>query len=437
MIDSDASTLDLPGIGELPAICITVDSSDYTFDVGLEPKPDVALSMVIDPNQDLSDLKFGDLVKFKITLYNQSLIDIDSLSIVDYLPAGYSFDEASLGNEGWALNGDGNPTRIWPSLLSAMSNDSTCIYLSILAVDDPIEWVNVAEISAAYIADEAIVDCDSPLNGDPDDNGGSEINTPADDYVDGDGSASGADGEASTDQDNVDPAAVPICDLALTNQILDLPTNIAIGDTIKYSVIVENQGTIPATSIDIAYTIPNGLDYLPINDSNNPAWSQDANGAVARIDQVLGIGEVDTICIYLAVDNLSIDEVSEDSWTTFAEISRFEDPDVPGTAKSDIDSTPDNDPTNDSGGNPDDDTDNETGGNGEGDPEDPNEDSDPELDEDAHDPAIIEVCDAAVKIYTEETGPFQYQDTVKFNICLLYTSPSPRDKRQSRMPSSA
>ena len=26
---------------------------------------------------------------------------------------------------------------------------------------------------------------------------------------------------------------------------------------------------------------------------------------------------------------------------------------------------------------------------------------------------------------------------VDFNICLLYTSPSPRDKRQSRMPSSA
>ena len=25
----------------------------------------------------------------------------------------------------------------------------------------------------------------------------------------------------------------------------------------------------------------------------------------------------------------------------------------------------------------------------------------------------------------------------RYNICLLYTSPSPRDKRQSRMPSSA
>ena len=26
---------------------------------------------------------------------------------------------------------------------------------------------------------------------------------------------------------------------------------------------------------------------------------------------------------------------------------------------------------------------------------------------------------------------------LKLNVCLLYTSPSPRDKRQSRMPSSA
>ena len=31
--------------------------------------------------------------------------------------------------------------------------------------------------------------------------------------------------------------------------------------------------------------------------------------------------------------------------------------------------------------------------------------------------------------------PFRYED--RSTICLLYTSPSPRDKRQSRMPSSA
>ena len=30
-----------------------------------------------------------------------------------------------------------------------------------------------------------------------------------------------------------------------------------------------------------------------------------------------------------------------------------------------------------------------------------------------------------------------YLDRGMFDVCLLYTSPSPRDKRQSRMPSSA
>ena len=30
-----------------------------------------------------------------------------------------------------------------------------------------------------------------------------------------------------------------------------------------------------------------------------------------------------------------------------------------------------------------------------------------------------------------------YQDLSVYSVCLLYTSPSPRDKRQSRMPSSA
>ena len=31
----------------------------------------------------------------------------------------------------------------------------------------------------------------------------------------------------------------------------------------------------------------------------------------------------------------------------------------------------------------------------------------------------------------------RYFDPKKFNICLLYTSPSPRDRTRSRMPSSA
>ena len=45
---------------------------------------------------------------------------------------------------------------------------------------------------------------------------------------------------------------------------------------------------------------------------------------------------------------------------------------------------------------------------------------------------------SSTSLYTRDsflTG--QHFDTVGYYTCLLYTSPSPRDKRQSRMPSSA
>ena len=42
-------------------------------------------------------------------------------------------------------------------------------------------------------------------------------------------------------------------------------------------------------------------------------------------------------------------------------------------------------------------------------------------------PEVLEVKDISL----DKPGPDQV------TICLLYTSPSPRDKRQSRMPSSA
>ena len=40
------------------------------------------------------------------------------------------------------------------------------------------------------------------------------------------------------------------------------------------------------------------------------------------------------------------------------------------------------------------------------------------------------------RINRNSIGMEEYFDRL-FNLCLLYTSPSPRDKRQSRMPSSA
>ena len=57
-----------------------------------------------------------------------------------------------------------------------------------------------------------------------------------------------------------------------------------------------------------------------------------------------------------------------------------------------------------------------------------------------------ELSESRKKARFEDAMPFELlvgavakllSETGTFNICLLYTSPSPRDKRQSRMPSSA
>ena len=141
-IDSDATELVVPGIGELPAICFTLDSTDYTLDLGLTPKPDVALSMIFDPTNDASGLKFGDPVKFNIRVYNQSLLNIDSLSIVDYVPLGFSFDPELLGNENWTTDDNGNPTIVLSSPVLSEEADSVCIYLNLQEVDNPLDWIN-------------------------------------------------------------------------------------------------------------------------------------------------------------------------------------------------------------------------------------------------------------------------------------------------------
>ena len=53
----------------------------------------------------------------------------------------------------------------------------------------------------------------------------------------------------------------------------------------------------------------------------------------------------------------------------------------------------------------------------------------------------VGISTVAAPLYISEIAPAKDRGKLagmfQFNICLLYTSPSPRDKRQSRMPSSA
>ena len=51
--------------------------------------------------------------------------------------------------------------------------------------------------------------------------------------------------------------------------------------------------------------------------------------------------------------------------------------------------------------------------------------------------AVAKLRLATNENYRDKNGEWQTQTEWHSVVCLLYTSPSPRDKRQSRMPSSA
>ena len=302
---------------------------------------------------------------------------------------------------------DGIATTTLADVLTPSQMITKEIKLKVIRCDNPAydNYLNVSEISD--FLDE---NGDEPLTEDIDSTPDSNPNN------DGDPNDNAVDDPM--DQDDHDIEDIEICDLALINVIAESNDPPFAGDTIKYEVVVFNQGNSDANSVTINYLIPNGLTYLPVNSTLDPVWTSESNsGAVVVIDEVIQPGESDTVCIYLQLESLPTDDATVDSWTTIAEISEFTNEDDE-TKTTDADSTPDGDPSNDPGGNPNDDTNDVVDGNGNGDPEDPIENSDPRLDEDDHDPEIIDVCDAAIIVESDDIGPYTYKDTIKYTVIV-------------------
>ena len=187
---------------------------------------------------------------------------------------------------------------------------------------------------------------------------------------------------------------------------------------------VYNQGTLDAFNIQLSDYTPTGLT---LSDAN---WVAAAGTQVNLVTPIgfLGAGQSTVVTISYTVDA----DFMETSITNNAEIESQEDINGP---RADDDST---------------------AGDNEGDaPDDNDNDIDETNGEDDYDPEVITIMQtfdlALTKTLNSGTvtpivpgGTVTYDLTVynqgtldAFNICLLYTSPSPRDRTRSRMPSSA
>ena len=261
------------------------------------------------------------------------------------------------------------------------------------------DWKNVSEISS--FEDEAgnpQSDVDSTPDSDPTNDGPME-----DDATD----------DTNGDEDDSDFAFPEITDLALQKTIAT-PGPYSIGQNLSFDITVFNQGTTDAYNIELNDVLPCGFEFV-----GPSSWthSVSTNTATTIVAQTIPLEPGESITVSMDVTMISCS--GGGAYRNSAEIAGSTDED--GNPQDDSDSTPDDDPTND-GPMEDNATD---GTNG---------------DEDDSDFAEIKIFDLALQKTLITPGPHNFGDPLVFQIeviCLLYTSPSPRDRTRSRMPSSA
>ena len=309
-----------------------------------------------------------------MSVINQGTLDATNIVVEDNIPAGLVFDSGNF-----TVNSAGTVATTTIPFLAASGgtvSNQICFIIQEGFMGECL--FNVAEIMAQG---ESIADVDSAPGND-----------------DGD--------QSEDDEDSAKVAVGQVFDLALVKVLAaGSPTSFNPGDIVTYDITVINQGTIDATNVVIA-------DYIPANlifdIANNPGWNADATFNVGTV--LSGTpGNSFTVSINLEISS------------TFVGTSIVNDAEIISADnilnQPDVDSTPNNDATpDDLTGN---DDVNDTGGG---------DDQDPEV--------IVVVCNIPpvcsvveqLTVSLDSLGQASVDPLQLDSGCLLYTSPSPRDR---------
>ena len=272
--------------------------------------------------------------------------------ITDYINAGY--DPTTVMSP-WSVMGNVATLVLdtSDSQLPIDSMSSAVFQISMVVIQgaNPHNLVDHAEIS--YSRDELGLtgadDVDSTPDTDPTNEPGADANSPdtaADGFVDGDGTGGIDDGVAATDEDDADPAEVPVFDLALTKTVdpgsVPADGTFNSGDTIIFLVNVINQGNVDGTDIIISDIVPCGMEVfdetIPTNDL--AGWSSlDADTTRTTVD-FLAAGTTVQIPIAMVVEvpAVACPSTTLDPYANYAYVESAED-DM-GMSVADIDSDP-------------------------------------------------------------------------------------------------
>ncbi|OYU93892.1 MAG: hypothetical protein CFE21_18545, partial [Bacteroidetes bacterium B1(2017)] len=293
--------------------------------------------------------KPGDNVTFVITVSNQGTVTAKNVQVSDYIPTGLTLNDAQ-----WSAP-VGNITTlnsVIPTLNPGQSITKE-ITFKINTNAQGQNLINRAEISGAS-NDRSLLDIDSTPDQIVGNDAGGVPGSPTDDKLDGNG---------TDDEDDADPAQITVqkYDLALVKRMTTPTQVIKEGDNVSFTITVVNQGTIPATGIQVTDYIPTGMTL------NDATWTAvGTNQATKTIAGPLAAGASTDLTVVLKVSAGQ----QGSTLVNRAEISATADRDNNGVALVDIDSRPDQTVGNDAGGVPGSPTDDKLDGNGTDDEDD-------------------------------------------------------------------
>ena len=371
----------LEGLAVIEVTTGGVGTNDHSFDLGLVAPGNFDLAL----RKEIITSEFaraGEQATFKITVFNQGEVGARNTVIRDYIPAGLEF--ITVANSDWTQGADFANYTI--NSLAAGEQTELFIHFIIKPGFSYEDFINFAEIeSSDNQFNQPAEDIDSSMDGENDDQGGEPFQT-TDNEVDDDG---------AIDEDDHDPAALRVFDLALTKTIVNAKSGYVKGDLVTFEITVFNQGTEIARNVTVT-------DYLPVElEVLSPSQWVPTNGNYEMtIDEILpGERAIVSLDVIVQGDNPSIDIVNV-AEISAAYNSNFE-------IAEDYDSVADDIETNDKGGDPFGPTNDQINDSGE-------------IDEDDQDPSSlrIEKYDLAL---VKKTNAFLAQrgDVVTFDITIF------------------
>jgi len=344
--NSDAdNTIDGNGMGMVGDGVASTDEDDHDPAQVQIQEVDLALMKKIDNSFNGEPIAVGELLKFDIIVINQGDISVDSVVVVDYVPAGLSFDVNEPLNIAAGWRSDITTTLL--NTINPGERDTVSIYLTALFSTNPADYINTSEITAAYDTltgrDIAPFDVDS----DPDSNTANENNTTPDSSGDNNISSTSNGGTGSEDDHDVEAVEVVYPDVALRKILApntDL-TNLDYGDAVRFIITIINQGTMDADSIEVTDYLPAGLSFDASIPANSNWMALNDSTIVTHVSPLIANSQKQ-VSVWLRVNHSD----NQDDWINVAEISQFIDEKGIDRSDEDLDSDLNDDRTDNSGG---------------------------------------------------------------------------------------